>query len=118
MKAVLKIKLGSKALEIHGEGTSEVIMKGLGFWSELPEACGNCGKTNISLWSRAGGKGTYYGLKCNGCRAELTFHQKKPENGGGFYLTPDDKWTIWQPKAGGQDSGGQANGDPDDDVAF
>lgn len=92
--AVLKLKLGSKLLEITttGEGQQEMI-KCFSFWSQLPEKCGCCGSDNIGLNFKSPKDNDYYGLKCNACTAEFTFHQKKE---GGFYTTADDKWSVYK----------------------
>lgn len=92
MKASLKIKLGSKVLEISGEGKDTEIIKNLSFWSSLPDKC-TCGNAEISLMYKNPKGNDYYGLKCGKCGAELTFHQFKT---GGFYLTQDDTWKKWQ----------------------
>ena len=98
MKVTLKVKLGSNVMEVQGEGTEMAVVKNLAFWSALPNKCGKCGKTDIALSYRPTTKGAYYGLKCTACTADFTFHQKKPENGGGFYVTAGDEWTIWKPE--------------------
>ncbi len=95
MKASLKVKLGDKVLELSGEGAETVIIQALAFWSQLPNSCGKCKSLNIGLSHKAPQENDYYGLKCNDCGAEFNFHQKKK---GGFYITKDDKWEIWQGK--------------------
>lgn len=97
MKAVLKINLGSKVLEIGGEGKDTDIIKNLSFWSSLPTECSACKSKNIGLlWKNPKGN-DYYGLKCCECSAEFTFHQLKT---GGFYITKDDTWKKWQSNGG------------------
>lgn len=89
MKADLTLKLGNKILKIAGEGTETSIMKALNFWTQLPEVCSCCKSQNIGLtYRRAKEKFDYYGLRCNSCGAELTFHQKM--DSGAFYITKDD----------------------------
>jgi hypothetical protein len=93
MKASLEIKLGNKMMRVEGEGDSAAIIKGLAFWSQLPSKCGHCGTEDIGLSHRSTKDGDdYYELKCLKCTAQYPFHQYKK---GGFYVTPDDKWTIW-----------------------
>ena len=98
MKASLQVKLGDKVLEIGGEGADTQIIKSLAFWSALPSKCGKCKSEEIGLEHKAPKGNDYYGLKCLSCGAVLNFHQRKPDKGGGFYLTKDDKWEIWEGK--------------------
>lgn len=121
MKASLKVKLGDKVLEIQGEGAEGIIVKALSFWSSLPSECGNCKSKSISLSHRATSKGAYYGLRCLSCTADLTFHQRKPESGGGFYLTQDDKWEVYAPGSkieSTSKNGGTTQVHDDEDVPF
>jgi len=98
MKAKLTIKLGDKDLTLEGEGKESDIIKSLSFWCSLPNACGKCGETSISILHKSPKENDYYGLVCLSCRAELTFHQKKT---GGFYLTKEDSWEVWNGKSHG-----------------
>lgn len=95
--AILKVKLGTKVLEIISKGDSEADMiKSFSFWSQLPDKCGACGSDNIALNYKSPKGNDYYGLKCLKCNAELTFHQLK--EGKGWYLTADDKFAVYKGK--------------------
>lgn len=91
--ATLKLKLGSKILEINAEGNGEEMIKDLAFWSGLPEKCSKCGSERLSLFYKKPSKGIYYGLKCMACTAELTFHQKEADKS--FYITKEDTFKIF-----------------------
>ena len=91
--ATLKLKLGSKILEITAEGNAEEMIKSLAFWSGLPEKCSKCGSDKLSLFYKKPSKGVYYGLKCLDCTAELTFHQKEADKS--FYITKDDTFKVF-----------------------
>ena len=113
MKARLELPLGNRKLIIEGEGADTAIIKGMSFWSTLPSKCGACSSDNIGLSHRQTKKGDdYYGLKCNVCTADLTFHQRKI---GGFYITADDTWSVWD---GGSTQEKTEAPRQDDDIPF
>lgn len=120
MKATLKIKLGSKVLELHGEGTGKQMVKSFAFWANLPEKCGNCNDSNITLNYKSPKGNDYYGLKCLQCNAELNFGQHK--QGDSFFLRWDDKWEVWEPDKDGKKSNGNGgenqDAEPPDDIEF
>lgn len=93
MKATLKIKIGSKSLEITGEGDNKQVIKNFSFWSQLPDKCGLCKSNNMALNYRSPKGNDYYGLKCLDCGADLNFGQYK--QGGGFFLRSDEGWKVW-----------------------
>lgn len=92
MKANLSISLGGNQLQLSAEGDDRSIIEQLHFWSELPTQCNNCDSGNIGLMFKRPKGNEYYGLRCNACTAELTFHQRKE---GGFYLTADDRFEVY-----------------------
>jgi len=113
MKAQLQIPLGGKTLTIEGEGKPGDIVEHLSFWSQMPSKCENCNSLNIGLSHRqTKDDDHYYGLKCNDCTADFNFHQRKK---GGFYITKDDKWSIWEAPALTNEKRDRA---PDDDIPF
>jgi len=122
MKATIKVKIGQNVLELSSDSFASKDFQGFAFWTSLPSTCGACKSDKITLNHRATDKGAYFGLRCLSCTADLTFHQKKAENGGGFYMTPEDKWSVWKPKAGSQNE--KKEKDPDtirdegDDIPF
>ena len=94
MKAQLHIPLGNKKLIVEGEGTQQQIMKGLSFWSNLPEKCGACGDSNINLNYRKPKGYDYYGLQCKACEATINFGQTKED--GMFFIKFDAKWEVYK----------------------
>ncbi len=112
MKAKLTLKLGDKTLALEGEGKEQEMIKALSFWSSLPTTCTACNSTNVGLMHKSPKENDYYGLKCNDCTAEFTFHQKKA---GGFYITPQDTWKVWDGK---KDDGPNYENDPGPEDSF
>jgi hypothetical protein len=96
IKAELTLKLGTKLLKICSEGKETDVIKNLSFWSTLPDKCNACGSLNLGMfYRRAKEKFDYYGLTCNDCGADLTFHQKM--DGGAFYIEKKDKFERFTP---------------------
>jgi len=103
MATVLKLKLGSKILEVSTDNKGEKMIEDLAFWSGLPDRCNSCGKDTLSLFCKKPKKGVYYGLKCLNCGAELTFHQHEADKS--FYITKEDSFNIFAGKAISDDAG-------------
>lgn len=118
MKARLTIKLGNKTLVIEGDGDSKTIIKNIGFWSRIPEVCGNCGSDQIGLSHKAPKGNDYYGLQCTKCTAEYNFGQFKA---GGFYIK-NEGWSVWDGAKGETSSRPPEGNEPppvnDDDLEF
>lgn len=68
--------------------------------------CGACGSEDVSPQVRERDGNHYYEVKCNSCRAELAFGQRRVD--GALYPRRKDKdgnwlanngWVKWQPKS-------------------
>ena len=91
MKASLKMRLGNKEITIASEGKEKEVLKEISFFSQLPDKCGACDSSDISLSFRAPKDYEYYGMHCLSCGADLNFGQYKS---GGFFIK--GKWERYQ----------------------
>lgn len=90
MSAVLKIRLGSKVLEISTEQKGEKMFEDLGFYSQLPDKCGKCNSQDIGIFHKNIDGNPYTGLVCLSCGAEYTFGKHRQ---GGTFFPKQDKNT-------------------------
>jgi translation initiation factor 2 beta subunit (eIF-2beta)/eIF-5 len=91
---VLKTKVGKTVLEFEAADLKQAC-KISALVGMFPDKCSECGSDDIILTHKSPGGNDYYGLRCKGCGAEQNFHQRKE---GGFYITADDKFSIYNPE--------------------
>ena len=116
-KANVTFEIGKTTVTMEiGAETQGGLFKAIGDIQEIAhraKKCDNCGesavKFNVRVVAPNSEKGTrggtFYELRCLNCGASLPIHQRKPENGGGFYLKYDEKFQRYGGGAGVNSSG-------------
>jgi len=95
--------MGATTVTMEAEGRSfGETLDSVGLLQEIAarNTCDECGSTSIKFSVRkvapnteTGKKGgTFHELRCAICGASILIHQRKPENGGGFYLKWNEKF--------------------------
>lgn len=95
MELLITKKIGKRNYNFSFAGTDlyEVIAESERLSFDDVPACGCCGSVNLRLVSRhAQGKFKYVGVKCDDCRADVTFGKTQE----------DDKCYFLRKKEGGQ----------------
>ena len=98
MEMIIKKQIGKTAYTfvVEGKNLHEVVMesKKLSFYDVYK--CGLCGDENLSLSAHvAKGKFKYTEIRCNKCKASLTFGQTQ-EDPDTFYLRRVDGQYDWK----------------------
>lgn len=87
----IKTKIGNSVLEYQAPDM-KTIHKWSSIYGALPPACSECSSKNLHLFHKSPKGNDYFGVRCNDCGAELSFHQLKT---GGFFLKQGDRFQKW-----------------------
>lgn len=116
MEATYKTRTGHLMIKVEAPNQKQ-LFKALAETQDIFEAdtqCGCCHSPKIRFSVRNTDKGDYYELRCEDCKAQLTYGQHRNEKT--LFLKrdagdPNRGWKVWRPAAGNGAAGQPADED-------